>query len=224
MYLARVCREQQAHPPNFTYGCPVTRTDRCILARRRAHSYLWLLCIANVPRRFIPRAGRVYPQTSQPATSPATKGKLRFSKPKRRAGAERQATPAPVNPIETKDSKELERPVVESEPLVILSRIALPRPAQPRNRIVILWRLTMATATLRDTEFLHMRRDLINLAASLDRLESASAAESVSRDARLEGVLDVLRILADGQPNRAIRAQQRFSDLYDPSWRRNLDL
>ncbi len=82
----------------------------------------------------------------------------------------------------------------------------------------------MATATLRDTEFLHMRRDLINLAASLDRLESASAAESVSRDARLEGVLDVLRILADGQPNRAIRAQQRFSDLYDPSWRRNLDL
>lgn len=74
-----------------------------------------------------------------------------------------------------------------------------------------------STATLFDREFLTIRSRLIDLAASLDRIERAEGATAGGE--RREQIRRSLEILLDGEPHRAERIQCLFSLPYDPDWR-----
>ena len=64
--------------------------------------------------------------------------------------------------------------------------------------------------------FLESRAKLLDLAATFDRLDRAEG--SVADDPR-RGKLDAaLRLLLDGQPDRAERLQTLLSRPYDPAW------
>jgi hypothetical protein len=67
-----------------------------------------------------------------------------------------------------------------------------------------------------DREFLEVRARLLQVAASLDRLDRA--AGSVTGDARLAGIAKALEILATRGPDRAEKIQLIFSRAYDRDW------
>ena len=67
-----------------------------------------------------------------------------------------------------------------------------------------------------DRVYLDVRCRLLDIAASLDRIERAEG--SVEGDARLKQLLDGVAILASGKPDRAERIQMLFSDTYTPGW------
>ncbi len=71
-----------------------------------------------------------------------------------------------------------------------------------------------------DRDFLEIRCRLIDIAAAMDRIGRASGAESVVRDDRAGKIMDALRLLVDGQPDRAARVQMLFSDAYEAAWTR----
>lgn len=78
-----------------------------------------------------------------------------------------------------------------------------------------------ATSVL-DCEFLEMRCRLIDLAASLDRIDRAEPP--ASQDPRKSLLQDAIMLLADRSPNRAGRMQMHFSDPYDPKWAQKFGL
>jgi hypothetical protein len=59
-----------------------------------------------------------------------------------------------------------------------------------------------------DREFLGVRCRLIELAASFDRIDRAGGA---SDDPRIAPILESLKVLADGDANRAAKVQMAFS-------------
>lgn len=65
-------------------------------------------------------------------------------------------------------------------------------------------------------EFLEIRARLLQVAASLDRLDRA--AGSVSSDPRLSGIAQALEVLAAHGPDRAEKIQLIFSRAYDDQW------
>ena len=71
-------------------------------------------------------------------------------------------------------------------------------------------------------EFLEIRARLLQVAASLDRLDRAEG--SVAGDPRLAQIHDALAILADGEPDRAERIQLLFSRTYDSHWQATFEL
>lgn len=71
-----------------------------------------------------------------------------------------------------------------------------------------------------DRDFLEIRCRLLDIAAAMDRIGRASGAESVVRDERAQKIMDALRLLVDGQPDRAERIQLLFSDRCEPDWTR----
>ena len=76
--------------------------------------------------------------------------------------------------------------------------------------------MTTASAVL-DREFLEIRAKLLEVAASLDRLERA--AGSVEGDPRLERIRQAIELLADESGrDRAEAIQLLFSRQYDPNW------
>ncbi len=75
--------------------------------------------------------------------------------------------------------------------------------------------LTAAQAL--DQSFLEARSKLLDLAASLDRIERGGG---IASDPRLDAIQDSLRVLLESQPSRAERIQTRFSQNYDPNWKR----
>ena len=80
----------------------------------------------------------------------------------------------------------------------------------------------MPAAKVLDREFLEIRAKILQLAASLDRLERG--AGSVERDARMKLIHRALDILKSGTPehDRAEQVQILFSRQYDEHWRENL--
>ncbi len=64
--------------------------------------------------------------------------------------------------------------------------------------------------------FLESRSKLLDLAATFDRLDRAEG--SVANDPRRAKLEAALRLLLDGQPDRAERLQVLFSRPYDPDW------
>ncbi len=80
----------------------------------------------------------------------------------------------------------------------------------------------MDASSLLAKEFLEMRCRLIDLAASLDRMDRAPGGEVLRNDIRLNQLLHAARLLADGKPDRAERLQMLFSDSFNPSWRNGL--
>jgi hypothetical protein len=64
--------------------------------------------------------------------------------------------------------------------------------------------------------FLESRSKLLDLAATFDRLDRAEG--SVADDPRRAKLDAALRLLLDGQADRAERLQVLFSRPYDPEW------
>jgi hypothetical protein len=65
-------------------------------------------------------------------------------------------------------------------------------------------------------EFLEIRARLLQIAASLDRIDRAG---SMANDPRLDGIRRSLEILAASDADRAERIQLIFSRSYHPGWR-----
>lgn len=80
----------------------------------------------------------------------------------------------------------------------------------------------MTAPEILDREFLEIRARLIQLAASLDRLDRAEG--SVEDDARLDHVRQALAMLSDAGSDRAERLQLLFSRPYDAAWRQKMSL
>lgn len=62
-----------------------------------------------------------------------------------------------------------------------------------------------------DLYFLEARARLIELAATLDRIDRAPGAEALRHDARLKFIQDALRILLQAEPGRARAIQELYS-------------
>lgn len=83
--------------------------------------------------------------------------------------------------------------------------------------------LPLTAAQVLDREFLEMRAKVLELAASLDRLERAEG--SVDGDSRLVRLHHALECLLDGgNSDRAERIQLLFSRGYEPDWRSSFGL
>jgi len=69
-----------------------------------------------------------------------------------------------------------------------------------------------------DMFYLEARSKLLDLAATLDRLDRGEGAAAA--DPRLERIRQALLTLLETEPGRAERVQQIFSLAYDPDWPR----
>ena len=69
-----------------------------------------------------------------------------------------------------------------------------------------------------DQVFLQVRAKLIEIAASLDRIERGESAEVLADDARLKRIGEGIKILGSTGFDKAERIQSVFSDEYDPNW------
>lgn len=73
-----------------------------------------------------------------------------------------------------------------------------------------------------DREFLEIRAKILELAASLDRLDRGDG--DVADDPRMRLVMGGLAILSDDQPSRAERLQLLFSQRYEDDWRKKFGI
>lgn len=69
-----------------------------------------------------------------------------------------------------------------------------------------------------DRSFLETRCKILEIAANLDRIDSAEGADQARRDRRMAQVRAALAILLDDAPRRAERCQMAFSLPYDAAW------
>jgi hypothetical protein len=75
-----------------------------------------------------------------------------------------------------------------------------------------------------DRDFLETRCKILELAATLDRIDSAPARHGEHPDPRLGQLRQALEALVEPGPGRAETIQRIFSLEYDPAWRRNMDV
>jgi len=76
--------------------------------------------------------------------------------------------------------------------------------------------ISLPASELLDREFLGLRARLIEIAATLDRIDRAEG--DVADDARLETIRESLKGLATGDDGRAERLQLLFSLPYNENW------
>ncbi len=76
--------------------------------------------------------------------------------------------------------------------------------------------ISLPASELLDREFLGLRARLIEIAATLDRIDRAEG--DVADDARLETIRESLKVLANGDDGRAERLQLLFSLPYNENW------
>lgn len=69
----------------------------------------------------------------------------------------------------------------------------------------------MSAKQVLDTYFLEARCKLIEVAATLDRVDRAPHAEDIKNDPRLAFIRDALKILESDKPNRAELIELRYS-------------
>lgn len=69
-----------------------------------------------------------------------------------------------------------------------------------------------------DREFLQVRCRLIEMAASLDRIDRADGLPGPDQINRLEQLKNAARLLTEDRSNRAERLQLAFSDPHDDIW------
>lgn len=79
--------------------------------------------------------------------------------------------------------------------------------------------MTMTACAMLDREFLEIRRRVLDIAASLDRIEACAGAADARRDPRFAALAGSMRVLTDGAGERATRVQMVFSLRYDEDWR-----
>lgn len=70
-----------------------------------------------------------------------------------------------------------------------------------------------------DREFLSIRAALLDIAASLDRIERGEGGFVSKADVRHSALMRAATILTDNQPDRARRIQTLLSDDYSSAWR-----
>ena len=75
-----------------------------------------------------------------------------------------------------------------------------------------------------DRDFLEARAKILELAATLDRIDRAPARHGEHPDSRLGQLRQALDALVEPGPGRAETIQRIFSLEYDPDWRRNMDV
>ena len=80
----------------------------------------------------------------------------------------------------------------------------------------------MTAQEVLDREFLEVRAKILELAASLDRLERADGA--VTDDRRIALVREAFEVLQGAQSDRAEQVQLIFSREYEDNWREKYDL
>lgn len=73
-----------------------------------------------------------------------------------------------------------------------------------------------------DREFLDLRSKLLDLAASLDRIDRAEG--SVADDQRMQLLAAGIEIIAKAAPDRARQIQHLFSRDFDPQWKQKFNL
>ena len=80
--------------------------------------------------------------------------------------------------------------------------------------------MTMQTASqVMNREFLEIRCRILDIAASLDRIDRSAGADAVRSDPRRDQLAKAIQVLIDGQGDRAERVQMVFSDPHDDTWR-----
>ena len=78
--------------------------------------------------------------------------------------------------------------------------------------------IRLAAADVLEREFLDVRAKLVQLAASLDRIERGAGSASDS-DPRMKQIRQALDVLRSEDANRAERIQLTFSLPYKSDWR-----
>lgn len=81
--------------------------------------------------------------------------------------------------------------------------------------------------TILDESFLEVRAKLLEIAATLDRIERAAddvAPLSPGEEPRRQQIDEAIRILLSEGPDRAERLQRLYSRQYDPSWRQQMQV
>ncbi len=73
-----------------------------------------------------------------------------------------------------------------------------------------------------DRDFLETRGKILELAATLDRIDRAQARQREHPDSRLGQLRQALDALVEPGPGRAETIQRIFSLEYDPGWRQNM--
>ena len=69
-----------------------------------------------------------------------------------------------------------------------------------------------------ERHFLQVRSGLLDIAATLDRINRGEDAPLLQEDLRLESIRRAVEILNDGGTDRAERIQILFSDPYQSGW------
>lgn len=69
-----------------------------------------------------------------------------------------------------------------------------------------------------DRYFLEARCKLLEVAATLDRIDRASGSESIVNDPRRQKLNTALELMQESNGNRAEKLQLLFSREYDPEW------
>jgi len=78
-----------------------------------------------------------------------------------------------------------------------------------------------------DESFLQVRAKLLEIAATLDRIDRAGQPHtelSVAQQNQRQKLDDALRICLGDSPDRAAQIQQLFSRRYEDSWRKTMQL
>lgn len=78
---------------------------------------------------------------------------------------------------------------------------------------------TLSARERLDRGYLELRCRIIDLAAGLDRIERGTDAGAVGGDDRIRKLSEAMKLVLDGKPDRAARAQMLFSLPYEPKWR-----
>ena len=86
--------------------------------------------------------------------------------------------------------------------------------------------MSMSAKQILDREYLEMRAKILELAASLDRMDRADndCEKSIATDPRVERLAQGIEILQSDVANRAERVQMLFSLAYSDTWREDFQL
>ncbi len=80
----------------------------------------------------------------------------------------------------------------------------------------------MSAAQTLDREFLEIRARLLEVAASLDRIDRGGG--SVEDDPRMNMIWEAIEILEDEKSDRAEQIQLIFSREYEDDWQKKFDI
>ena len=81
---------------------------------------------------------------------------------------------------------------------------------------------TLSSQQAMDRYYLEIRCKLLEVGASLDRIERGQGFDTCQHDPRLEWIAEAIDALKTGNASRAEKIQNIFSLPYDPNWRETM--